>query len=126
MSNRIQLGVVAIRKDKMKAHPGSYHSAGAKVYKSEPMARVAINNSHNADDYLFLPAYAEIEPEPIHRHLFAKCMVGHYYSSEYKNCPVCASGFIPTNKYVVNMCPKCNHPKPCNWVTFPNPCNCGG
>lgn len=58
---RIELGTVAILKKDLRAHTGAQYSAGAKVYKSEALARAALKGGrHNLNNYVFVPAYAEI------------------------------------------------------------------
>ena len=58
---RIELGWVAIQKKTKKATSGAYYSAGAKVYKTEAVARAATRR-HDQKNLIFAKAFAEIEP----------------------------------------------------------------
>ena len=62
-TNRIELGYVAINVQTNKATSGAYYSAGAKVYKSEAVARAATRHRHKPKDLIFVKAYAEIPEE---------------------------------------------------------------
>lgn len=55
---KIVIGVVAVDKKFGKPHTGAAYSAGAKVYKSEKMARSA--RKRNPDDYDYVPAYIDL------------------------------------------------------------------
>ena len=62
MKRRIELGIVAID-PQGRPHTGSLYSAGAKVYKTEGMARAAVSRHNRKDNYSFVPAFVEIEME---------------------------------------------------------------
>lgn len=55
------IGVVAIDRKTGKPSSGSHYTAGAKVYKSEPMARAAVRYKEESrgDEYDFVPAFIE-------------------------------------------------------------------
>lgn len=58
--HQLKIGVVAISKKDGTPHPGGYYQSGAKVYSSEKMARAALRCSHDPENYLYVPAIAEI------------------------------------------------------------------
>jgi hypothetical protein len=64
MKQRIELGYVAIYPNG-DAYTGCLYQAGAKVYKSEKMARASVRNHRDAKGqpikYDFVPAFIEIE-----------------------------------------------------------------
>lgn len=58
---RLYLGYVAIDKKNNVARTGPLYTAGAKVYKSEAMARAAVGYSgRSVDEYHFLPCYVDL------------------------------------------------------------------
>lgn len=56
---RIPLGYVAIHKKDKTASTGTMYSAGAKVYKSEAMAKSAMRRQ-GTDRFYYVPAFADI------------------------------------------------------------------
>jgi hypothetical protein len=58
-TKRLELGYVAIVLKNNKATSGAY-TAGAKVYKSEAMARSATRFRYKPNEIMFAKAYAEI------------------------------------------------------------------
>ena len=63
MKERIEIGTVAIN-ELGEPYTGGKYSAGAKVYKSEPLAKAALKHSHDITKFKFLPAFIEIDREP--------------------------------------------------------------
>lgn len=57
----IELGTVVLDKKTLQPYAGGQYSAGAKVYKSEGMARSATKNRKN---FIYVKAYAEIPVTP--------------------------------------------------------------
>lgn len=55
---RIELGIVVLDRKTFKPYSGALYSAGAKVYKSEGVARAA--TAKNRKSYIYVTAYAEI------------------------------------------------------------------
>ena len=57
---RIELGYIALDEQTGRVHTGSLYSGGAKVYKSEGMARAAVKERSKLTSYKFFPAFIEV------------------------------------------------------------------
>ena len=63
MKERIEIGTVAI--DYLgRPYTGGKYSAGAKVYKTAPLAKAALGHSHDITKFQFLSCFIEIDREP--------------------------------------------------------------
>jgi hypothetical protein len=62
-ANRISLGWVAINRKTLKGSSGAQYSAGCKAYKSEAIAKAAIQQRYDINDYYFTEAFAEVPDE---------------------------------------------------------------
>ena len=56
---RIELGYVAMDEQTGTVWAGSLYSGGAKVYRTEKVARASVKN-HTNTTYVFLPAFIEV------------------------------------------------------------------